>query len=134
MWNALNIALFVFHTALILFNIFGWMWRGTRRWNLLTLGLTIFSWVVMGFWKGAGYCICTDWHWQVRSDMGIVETADSYIILLARTMFGWDPSVATANSIALWFLVASLIGSLVTNMRDLRRDRAMAAAEAPTEI
>ncbi len=66
--------------------------------------------------------------------MGIVETADSYIILLARTMFGWDPSVATANSIALWFLVASLIGSLVTNARDFRRDRAMAAAEAPTEI
>jgi len=126
MWNALNIALFVFHTALILFNIFGWMWPPTRRWNLLTLGLTIFSWVVMGFWKGAGYCICTDWHWQVRHQMGIAESADSYIILLARTLFGWDPPVSTANSIALGFLIVSVIGSVIMNLRDFRRAKATA--------
>ena len=58
----LNILFFIFHTSLIVFNVAGWAWRATRRWNLLTLSLTAVSWFAMGLWYGVGYCICTDWH------------------------------------------------------------------------
>ena len=51
----LNIAFVVLHTALILFNVFGWAWTRTRRWNLVTLLATVFSWGVLGMWKGFGY-------------------------------------------------------------------------------
>lgn len=124
MWSALNIAFFVFHTSLILFNVFGWIWPKTRPWNLFTLGLTLFSWVVMGATKGMGYCICTDWHWQVREQMGIQETADSYIILLVRTLSGWDPPVALANNAAMVTFVVSTAMSAGLNLRDWRRRRA----------
>lgn len=123
MLATLNIAFFVFHTALIAFNVFGWMHPRTRRWNLITLLLTLASWVGMGLWKGMGYCICTDLHWQVRRAMGIDETADSYLILLARTLAGWDPSVAMVNEWAKWVFLTLLVLSIGLNVRDARVSR-----------
>ncbi len=117
-WLSLaNVALFVFHTALILFNVLGWLVPKWRRWNLLTLSLTFFSWAIMGLWYGMGYCICTDLHWRVREAMGIHETASSYLVLLVRLISGWDPPVNLVNNVALVVFVISLTGSLVTNLR-----------------
>ena len=94
MLPVLNVAFFAFHTALILFNVFGWIPRRTRRWNLATLLATLFSWTLMGIWYGQGYCVCTDWHLRVRAAMGIQDHADNYLVLLVRILTGWDPPVA----------------------------------------
>ena len=91
--SVVNVAFFAFHTALILFNVFGWIDRRTRPWNLALLLLTLFSWTVMGLWFGKGYCVCTDLHWRVRAAMGIHDQADSYLVLLVRKITGWDPPV-----------------------------------------
>ncbi len=67
----LNVFFLVFHTLWMLFNCLGWAWRRTRPWHLLTLVLTAFSWFVLGWWYGSlGFCICTEWHWRVRSELG----------------------------------------------------------------
>ncbi|HLK14203.1 MAG TPA: DUF2784 family protein [Fimbriimonadaceae bacterium] len=124
MLAALNIGFFVFHTALILFNVFGWAWRKTRRWNLVTLLATAFSWCVMGLWKGLGYCLCTDWHWRVREAMGIHETSSSYIVLLTRELSGWDPPVSLANTVAGIVFGTSVALSVGLNLRDWLRVRA----------
>jgi hypothetical protein len=116
-----NILFFVFHTALIFFNLFGWAHPKTRKWNLITLLLTVFSWVVMGLWKGMGYCICTDWHWQIRRAMGIEETADSYLVLLVRNLSGWNPPLELVNRVAFVVIVVSLSMSVWTNVNDIRR-------------
>jgi hypothetical protein len=121
MLAVLNIGFFVFHTALILFNVFGWMHPKTRKWNLATLLLTLLGWTVLGIWYGVGYCVCTDWHWQVRKAMGIVETADSYIVLLVRNLTGWDPPIALANNVAMWVFIASFTMSVALNLRDRKR-------------
>ncbi len=123
LFPALNIAFFVFHTALILFNVFGWVWAWTRRWNLVTLLATAFSWGVMGTWKGFGYCPITDWHWRVREAMGIRETSSSYIVLLVQTLSGWSPPVQLANTVAVVALLGSLSLSIWLNVRDWRRRR-----------
>ncbi len=120
MLAALNIAFFVFHTGLILFNVFGWIPKKTRKWNLATLLLTLFGWTVLGYWYGVGYCICTDWHWDVRQAMGIDESADSYIVLLVRNVTGWDPPVSLANTVAMWVFIFSLVMSVGLNLRDMR--------------
>jgi len=120
---ALNIAFFVFHTALILFNVFGWAWARTRRWNLVTLLATAFSWGAMGIWKGFGYCLITDWHWRVREAMGIRENSSSYFVLLVQTLSGWSPPIQLANMVALVVLLGSLSLSIGLNMRDWRRRR-----------
>ncbi len=119
----LNIGFFVFHTALILFNVFGWIPRKTRRWNLVTLLATLAGWSVLGIWYGVGYCVCTDWHWQIRRAMGIDETADSYIVLLVRNLTGWELPVSLANTVAMWVFIFSLTMSLGLNVRDVRRTR-----------
>ena len=120
MLAALNVFFFVFHTALILFNVLGWIPKRTRRWNLATLLMTLFSWTVMGIWFGKGYCVCTDLHWRVRAAMGIHDHADSYLVLLVRTVSGWDPPVPLVNAVALWTFVFSLGMSIALNVRDRR--------------
>ncbi len=120
---ALNVAFFVFHTTLILFNVLGWIPRQTRRWNLATLLITLFSWTVMGIWFGQGYCVCTDLHWRVRAAMGIHDGADSYLVLLVRMLSGWDPPVGLVNSVAAGIFAFSLVASITLNGRDWRQSR-----------
>lgn len=119
----LNIFFFVFHTALIFFNVLGWIWKATRKWNLATLSLTATSWFLMGIWYGVGYCICTDWHWQVRRAMGIRDTADSYLVLLVQKLTGWNPPISLVNSVALVVFLLSLGMSIGLNVRDWRRKK-----------
>ena len=127
----LNIVFFVFHTVLIVFNVFGWAHRKTRKWNLVTLLLTLASWVGMGMFYGMGYCICTDWHWQVREAMGIEDTASSYIVLLVRNVSGWEPPGSLANEVAKWVFLSALAMSVGLNARDWRkRKRAVCHGQA----
>lgn len=120
-----NIAFFAFHTCLILFNVLGWIWQRTRRWNLGTLLATFVSWFVLGMWKGVGYCICTDWHFQVREAMGIHDRADSYLVLLIQKLSGWNPPVGLVNACAAVVFLSSLAASLALNLRDFRRNRTL---------
>lgn len=126
----LNIFFFIFHTVLILFNVFGWIPRRTRRWNLVTLLATAFSWCVMGIWFGAGYCVCTDLHWRVRAAMGINDHADSYLVLLVRKLSGWDPPASLVNNVAMTVFVVTLIASITFNSLDARERRRLAAGDA----
>ncbi|HPF94086.1 MAG TPA: DUF2784 family protein, partial [Tenuifilaceae bacterium] len=61
----LDVFFVAFHTLLIAFNLFGWIWWRTRKANLITLLLTGLSWIGLGLFFGIGYCPLTDWHWQV---------------------------------------------------------------------
>lgn len=110
----------LFHTALIFFNLFGWISKQTRRLNLITLIVTLFSWLVMGFWKGIGYCICTDWHFQIRSALGIQDGADSYLQLLVRKM-GLDPPLPLLNNVAGVCMLVAVAASFSLNLRDFKR-------------
>ena len=113
----------VFHPVLILFNLFGWIWRKTRRYNLLSLLLTAFSWLILGIWYGIGYCPCTDWHWQIRYALGYHDMPYSYIKFLIDTIFGInsDPGMVDALTGILFGL--AVICSAVINYRDLKKDR-----------
>ena len=113
MLATLNILFFLFHTIILVFNLAGWMFRRTRRLHIVCLGATLFSWFVMGYWKGMGYCICTDWHFQVRREMGIKDNIHSYSQLIAKSFFGVEMDRTTSDLSAggglLFILVATLI-------------------------
>ena len=117
----LNGAFFVFHTAWILFNCVGWIWRRTRPWHLATVTLTALSWSVLGAWYGWGYCPCTDWHWQVRARLGY-QDPPSYIQLLIREVSGIDPGPAWSDALAVTTLAVVAMLSVVLNIRDRRRN------------
>ncbi|MFV5702000.1 DUF2784 domain-containing protein [Flavobacterium sp. XS2P12] len=78
----------VFHTVLILFNIFGWIVPRWRFAHIITLSLTAFSWFILGIWYGFGYCPFTDWHWKIRELLGYTDTSNSYIHFLILKITG----------------------------------------------
>ena len=119
----LNIFFFVFHTAITLFNIFGWIPRKTRKWNLVTLLLTAGSWFFLGIWYGWGYCLCTDWHWDVREKMGIRDESDSYIHFLLLKLTGINFDKKLVDTVTLIVFFSALAISIWLNTRDYRRRR-----------
>jgi hypothetical protein len=123
MLQALNIFFFVFHSLWMVFNMTAWAWRRTRPWHLLTLGLTGLSWFVLGYWYGWGYCICTDWHLQVRHELGYWDDRGSYIFLLINQLTGLQPSIEFCNMLALSVFSAALLLSVSLSVRDWLRSR-----------
>ncbi len=121
MLSVLNILFFVFHTGLIVFNLFGWMAAKTRRWNFVALLATLFSWLVMGAWKGIGYCLCTDWHWQVRHAMGIQDDQGTYVGLLLTKLTGVIFSPASVFWVTLTAFTLAFAASVYMNLRDWMR-------------
>jgi len=120
-----NIGFYLFHTLLIVFNMFGWIWRRTRFWHLISMGLTSFSWFVMGAFYGWGYCLCTDWHFQVREQLGYHDTESTYVQLLANQGFGITMSRETSDFWAVSIFVAILVAmALVWSREFSRRPRA----------
>jgi hypothetical protein len=123
--DLLNVGFFVFHSAWIFFNCVGWIWKRTRRWQLVTVSLTAMSWFGLGLWYGWGYCPCTDWHWQVRARLGYLDPP-SYIQLLTRELIGVDLGPALTNVVAVVTLTTVSAISVVLTIRDRR-----SAAAAP---
>ncbi len=119
MWyQFLNYFFFIFHTLLTLFNLFGWIFPATRKWNLLTLLLTAFSWFVLGIWYGWGYCLCTDWHYDVREKLGHPDQQGSYIRFLLLKLTGIDFNEQLVENATLIGFIISLIMSIWLNIRD----------------
>lgn len=124
MLSFLNVFFFVFHTAFMLFNLFGWIWKRTRKWNLYSILLTYSSWFILGVWYGWGYCMCTDYHWDIRQQMGIVDDSDSYTHFLILKTSGLNLNQELVDYITLGALVAATIISITLNIRDWQKKRA----------
>jgi hypothetical protein len=105
----------VFHTLLICFNLFAWIWTPLRKWHLATITLTLASWVILGFWYGWGYCPLTDWHWEVLRKLGENELPNSYISYLLSRVFGIDLSAAKVDLFTLIFALLAFLISIRVN-------------------
>lgn len=123
MYAFLDKFFFVFHTSIILFNLFGWIWKKTRLAHLVLVFLTAFSWFFLGLWYGFGYCPSTDWHWQVRARLGAVERSSSYLEFLVEALTGLDVSRTLVDVFAVVFLIAAGAASAVLNIRDWKRHK-----------
>lgn len=119
----LNIFFFVLHTALILFNLFGWLFRSTRRLHFYSLLITLFSWGVLGIWKGFGYCFLTDWHYDVLYQMGTTDLPNSYIAFLIETLTGWVPNATLVNTATLVLTLLALVCSVLVNFTRLNKEK-----------
>ncbi len=83
--------------------------------------LTAGSWFILGIWYGWGYCVCTDWHWQVREGLGYHDRSDSYIhfLLLKLTGKNFDPQLV--ENATLIVFVCCFILSAWLNARDWKK-------------
>ncbi len=122
-YHVLDIFFVTFHTALIFFNLFGWIWKKTRRLNLITLLLTGGSWFILGIFYGIGYCPLTDWHFRVLEKLGKTGLPQSYISYLVERLTGLHFSPELVSALTLAFFLAALALSVFVNLRDDRKKR-----------
>lgn len=120
MYHFLDVFFVVFHGSIVLFNLTGWIWRATRKLHLIVIGLTFLSWFGLGIFYGWGYCPSTDWHWEVKRELGEIDLPASYVkyYLDAVTGLSWDPTVVDVGVVAI--ASAALLASAVLNWRDRR--------------
>jgi len=62
-YKVLDVFFLVFHTLLILFILSGWIWKRTRKANLVVILLTAASWGILGIFYGFGYWISARSWW-----------------------------------------------------------------------
>jgi hypothetical protein len=113
--EVLNYFFFVFHTVLIVFNVFGWLFVKTRKLHLYVLLITLFSWFVLGIWYGFGYCFLTDWHYEVLRKLGETQMPQSYIAFLIQKLTGWLPEAQLVNISTVVITMLALIASVWVN-------------------
>ncbi len=122
---------FVFHSAVIVFALFGWVSRKTRKANLAVILFIAFSWFILGIWYGYGYCPCTDWHWRVREELGYLDMPSSYTKFLIDKATGLNVDQKVVDALTLVLLAAAFTLSLGANLRDWRERRRERAARSP---
>ncbi|HRK54196.1 MAG TPA: DUF2784 family protein [Cyclobacteriaceae bacterium] len=118
-----NVFFYVFHTVLIFFNLFGWLHPRMRKLNLISLLITFGSWLLLGFWKGWGYCFLTDWHYQVLQSLGERNIPSSYIAFLVEKLTGWLPNAQMVDLFTVGFALLALLCSLWVNTRNAKRNK-----------
>lgn len=119
-YRVLDIFFVVFHTAIILFNLFGWICRKTRKYNLILLVITGSSWLFLGLIVGTlGYCPLTDWHFSVLNKLGVSDLPTSYIKYLVDRLTGLDLNSSLVDNVTLYSFLAALGLSLFFNLRDI---------------
>jgi hypothetical protein len=113
----LDIFFTVFHTCLVIFNLSGWIWKLTRRLNLICLLLTAGSWLILGIFYGWGYCPLTDWHFQILTKLGYTDLPNSYLSFLFTRLTGIPIDQSLVDAVTLWGLIIALVISLYLNLR-----------------
>jgi hypothetical protein len=124
LWTFLDIFFVIFHSSIVIFNLFGWIWKKTRKYNLILLLLTGGSWLFLGLLVGTlGYCPLTGWHFKVLERLGKTDIPDSYIKYLADRLTGLDINSSLIDIITLTAFLTALTISIFLNIKGFRRLR-----------
>ena len=122
-YKILDIFFLLFHSLLVLFNLFGWIWKKTRKVNLITLLLTGGSWFVLGIFYGLGYCPLTDWHFQILRKLGKYNLPNSYMKYIGDRITGLDFNADLVDTLTLICFLLALGFSIFLNVRDWMRKK-----------
>ena len=131
LFRALNYFFIISHVLIISFVLVGWIWQRTRGLHLLFILMTIFSWVVLGYWFGWGYCFWTDWHWQIRQKLNL-PFPNSFVKFLADWITQRNLDNALVDRWTEIVFCAATVLSFYTNFHDHRKRLSAAAQHRPT--
>ena len=113
--SVLNLLLHGVHLTIIIFSVTGWMIPALRPFHLLLCLLIAFSWLVLGARKGWGYCLVTDWQWNLMRRMGRTDLPSSYMPMLYRFITGHEGDNRRIEMVTRSVFFCSLLASLVVN-------------------
>src|SRR2546426_11700422 len=80
----LDAAFHPLHAAIILLSTLGWVFPPTRGIGLAIQVLVLFSWFGLGWFRGFGYCLATDWHTRIQLRRGKQGFPHGYIRFLCE--------------------------------------------------
>jgi hypothetical protein len=110
----LDIFLTIVHLSIVLFNLFGWIPKRTRKAHLVSLIITAASWFILGIWYGLGYCPVTEWQWSVKERLGEKNLPDNFIEYFLDKITGYDFSSSfVGNLIGVCFAIAVTLSLFV---------------------
>lgn len=120
---AADILLTLLHVAVILANLLLWIFPRARRAHVAIVGSTALSWFVLGPWmgRGLGYCVLTDWHWQVKRALGQRQLPGSFVTYMFQWIGVDARSWVTELTLGLFLLAVGL--ALAHVIRELRARR-----------
>ncbi|REE01267.1 DUF2784 family protein [Marinoscillum furvescens] len=106
----LDYLLTVLHLVVILFVLLGWIHPRTRCLHRVVLLLVLVSWLLIGFIKGQlGYCLLTDWHWDIKRALGERHLPSSFIEYIVEHLTGVDFSKMVVDTATVAGLVLALV-------------------------
>ena len=103
------------HILVIGFNLFGWIWKKTRKAHLVVVMLTVASWFILGLWKGLGYCFLTDWHWRVKEKLGEQDLPNSFIKYFADKITGENINPQLVDTVTLLLFLIIIVITVYLN-------------------
>ena len=104
------------HLAIILFNLFGWIPRYTRKAHLISIIVTAASWFLLGIWFGIGYCPITDLQWQIKERLGEGNLPGSFIKYYADKITGTKMDPVLIDRITVGCFAGAAFISLFVNL------------------
>ncbi|HEX8334377.1 MAG TPA: DUF2784 domain-containing protein [Segetibacter sp.] len=111
----LDVLLTLFHVAIIVVNLFGWIWKKTRKLHFILAMATLASWFILGLWFGLGYCPVTDWQWQVKSKLGERNLPASFIEYYAEKITSYNFSTSFIDIVTLVSFLLAISFSVYFN-------------------
>lgn len=122
--HLLDAGLTLLHFLIIAINVFGWMWPRARKAHLVVVAATTFSWLVLGIWKGLGYCPVTDWQWRVKTKLGEHNLPNSFITYYAQKITGRTLNPAMVDTVVSIVFAAVVIITIYVNFVKKKRQSA----------
>jgi hypothetical protein len=125
MLQVLDILLTIVHVSIIIFNVFGWIPKRTRRAHLVSILLTAASWFILGIWYGTGYCPFTEWQWKVKTQLGEKGLPSNFVEYYMEKIAGRDISSSFVNTLIVVCFCFATVMTIYVNFISprLKKDR-----------
>ncbi|HHP7241564.1 MAG TPA: DUF2784 family protein [Cyclobacteriaceae bacterium] len=114
----LDVLLFISHCVIIAINLFAWIFPKTRRLHLITTSCTLVSWILLGFFYGWGYCFLTDWHWQIKFELGEYNLPNSFITYLINNVMNLNIKTSVIDKLMLITFIPIIFISIYLNIKE----------------
>ena len=116
--HILDYLLYCIHIIVMAVNLFGWIFKKTRRLQLVVVLTTALSWFVAGIWYGWGYCFLTDWEWEIKGKIGEFNLPISFVHYLSNNSLGLNIDLELLDIFTVAGFILALTAGLIVNFRD----------------
>ncbi|RZJ77378.1 MAG: DUF2784 family protein [Flavobacterium sp.] len=105
----------ILHLIIIGFNLFGWIFKSTRKIHFWFAMLTLSCWTILGIWFGLGYCPITDWQWDIKTQLGEQNLPGSFIKYFADKVTGSAINADFIDALTAGLFLVAIVCSVKVN-------------------